>query len=85
MRITNVNNVTPTYKNINEFAIKQKGVSKEDDAKISEKGKDFQYALEKVRKSPDIREDKVNDIKARIKEGTYHVSTDSLVKKMLGI
>jgi len=33
---------------------------------------------------PDVREDKVQDLKSRIEQGTYNVSGEKIVDKMLG-
>lgn len=46
-------------------------------------GKDFIKALEVARGVSDIREDKVADIKERIKNGTYNVSAEDVARKIL--
>lgn len=49
---------------------------------ISSKGKDFQFAMEQLRKVPDIRRDKVEAISEKIKDGTYKVDTKRLAQTM---
>ena len=36
-----------------------------------------------VKAAPDIREDKVNEIKSKMKNGEYNVTTEMLVEKLL--
>jgi negative regulator of flagellin synthesis FlgM len=50
---------------------------------ISSKAKDIQKATEAVNASPDIRIEKVNQIKEQIANGTYRVSSDHLAEKIL--
>jgi negative regulator of flagellin synthesis FlgM len=50
---------------------------------ISSKAKDIQKATEAVNASPDIRIEKVNQIKEQIANGTYTVSNDQIAEKIL--
>jgi negative regulator of flagellin synthesis FlgM len=50
---------------------------------ISSKAKDIQKATEAVNASPDIRIEKVSQIKEQIANGTYGVSSDQLAEKIL--
>ncbi|MBP5280878.1 MAG: flagellar biosynthesis anti-sigma factor FlgM [Lachnospiraceae bacterium] len=45
--------------------------------------KDFQIAREAVLASDEVRENLTAPIKARIQEGTYHVSADEFAEKLL--
>ena len=50
---------------------------------ISSKAKDIQKATEAVNASPDIRIEKVDQIKDQIAKGSYHVSSEQLAEKVL--
>lgn len=50
---------------------------------ISTAGKDFQTAKSAVAAVPDVREDLVASIKARIDNGTYQVSASAFAEKLL--
>lgn len=50
---------------------------------LSSAGKDMQVAKNALAKTPDIREDKVNDIKARLANGTYSVNPEDFAKKLM--
>lgn len=44
----------------------------------------YEFAKQAVDSTPDIREDKVEDIKNRLNNGTYDVSVEALVNKIIG-
>jgi len=50
---------------------------------ISTAGKDFQTAKSAVAAVPDVREDLVASIKAKIDNGTYQVSSSAFAEKLL--
>ena len=50
---------------------------------ISSKAKDIQKATEAVNAAPDIRIEKVNQIKKQIANGSYSVSSEQLAEKIL--
>ncbi|SHH20028.1 flagellar biosynthesis anti-sigma factor FlgM [Tepidibacter thalassicus] len=85
MKINNINNIQKVMKayktnkteKINKFSLK------EDKIEISQRGKDFQFALEALKNTPDIREDKVNEIKSQIDKGTYKVDNGKLAKAIV--
>ena len=54
-----------------------------DKIEISKEAKDYQIAKQAVKNAPDIREDKVSDMKTRLESGTYNVSNSDLVDKLL--
>jgi negative regulator of flagellin synthesis FlgM len=62
---------------------KVKGSSHSDKLEISQVAKDYQVAKQMVAKTPDVREDKVNDLKQRIASGTYDVSAQELADKLV--
>jgi len=50
---------------------------------LSPKAKGIQKALETVQTSPDIRSEKVTEIKGQIANNTYHVDSEALAVKIL--
>ena len=50
---------------------------------ISSRAKDIQKATEAVNAAPDIRIEKVNQIKEQIANGTYKVSSEQLAEKII--
>ena len=88
MRITgNVGNVTGVYTNdkrISRIENTNKISPASDDVKISSVGKDFSFAMNAVKNTPDIRMDRVNEISARLERGEYNVSGNDIAAKILG-
>jgi len=63
---------------------KSSGVSSKKDAvSISSEGKDFQAALKAVREVPDVRTDKVEEIKQKMQEDKYEVSSTDVADKIV--
>ena len=54
-----------------------------DAVEISSIGKDIQTAKSAVKAAPDVRENKIADIKKQISAGTYNVSGESFADKLL--
>ncbi len=54
-----------------------------DGFEISEFGRDLNVARKAVKETPDVRQDLVDDIKARFKAGKYEVSTSAIADKLL--
>ena len=84
MRIDAFNKVSQLYKtNSVKSATKSQGSSFSDKLEISQTGMDYQVAKQHVARTPDIREDKVNDIKQRMEAGAYHVSIEDVANKLV--
>ncbi|MCR5195901.1 MAG: flagellar biosynthesis anti-sigma factor FlgM [Pseudobutyrivibrio sp.] len=86
MRIEAYNQVAQLYQSSNTKSASQTAKANgmgRDEVQISSTGKDYQVAKAAVSEAADIREDLVADIKARIKDGTYEVSTDDFAEKLL--
>ena len=86
MRIEAYNQVAQLYqtsntKNVAQTA-KTNGMGR-DQVQISSTDKDYHVAKAAVAGAPDIRADLVADVKERIKNGTYEVSTDDFAEKLL--
>lgn len=64
-----------------------KSASENDSLEISNFGRDYQIARNAAAESSDVREDKVREIRERMKAGTYNVSieavADSLAERLL--
>jgi len=58
-------------------------VSKKDAVSISNQGKDFQAALKAAKEAPDVRTDKVEEIKQKMQKDTYEVSGNDIADKVL--
>ncbi len=54
-----------------------------DEVSFSSMGKDMQIAKNALASVPDVRESLVNDIKTRMDQGTYEVSTDDFADKLM--
>jgi negative regulator of flagellin synthesis FlgM len=59
------------------------GISDTDQVSFSSIGKDMQIAKAALANVPDIREDRVNELKAQIQNGTYNVSNESFADKLI--
>ena len=57
--------------------------SQTDKVEISSFGRDLQIAKQAVKDSPDVRTDKVEQLKSQIKNGTYNVDADSFADMLL--
>ena len=60
-----------------------KGTQGTEHIALSSKAKDIQKSHEAVKNSSDIRVDKVEEIKAAIAEGRFHVDSRELAEKIL--
>jgi len=56
---------------------------KADTVELSDLGKKVQEAHSQLESIPDIREDKVAELKARVENGTYEVDAEKVADKML--
>lgn len=87
MRINNSQNVQQILKAYNKNVSKVKKTEetkfKSDKIEISESSKDFQVAMKALEDTPEIREDKVAELKKKIADGNYQPSAQDIAKKML--
>lgn len=84
MRIDALNKISEIYKaGSTKSTEKTKKSSFSDMLEISQTGKDYQIAKQIVARTPDIRETKVNDIKARMEAGTYNVTIENVADKLV--
>ena len=83
MRVNNIDNVMKVYKKEMSTINQRAKTEKKDKIEISEKARDYQFAINKAKELPDIREEKVASIKAAIEAGTYEVSAEKIADKIL--
>ena len=84
MRIEAYNQVTQIYNSGKVSKIKGSGsVDKRDQLQISQTGRDYHVAKQAVADAPDIREDKVMQVKKRIASGNYKVEAGDFAAPLL--
>lgn len=84
MRVDAYNAITQMYRSTN--AKKQNNVGKStssDKLEISQMGRDYQVAKQAVSQAPDVREEKVAQLKAAIDAGEYEVSNSTFADVLL--
>lgn len=86
MRIDgNVNAVTSIYTNdkrISRVDSLNKAGQVQDAVKISDKGRDFAVAQRALKDIPDIRQDKVNELSAKINSNGYSIKGEDIANKI---
>ena len=84
MRIDAMSEITQLYQlnSTRKTTEKPKSYSK-DSVEISSFGRDLQIAKQAVAQAEDVRMDKVQEIKARMANGTYNVPMGALADKLL--
>ncbi|MBN2794388.1 MAG: flagellar biosynthesis anti-sigma factor FlgM [Clostridia bacterium] len=80
----NIQKIQKAYtKNVGKVNGTEKSEMKRDKIEISQSSKEFQIAMDAFKKLPDVRQDKVDEVKESIKNDTYKPSTEDIIKKML--
>ena len=80
-QIAQVYGSQPVNKKYNSSQID--AASTQDQVSFSAAGKDMQIAKNALNNVPDIRQDKVNELRARIANGTYQVSAEDFAEKLM--
>lgn len=84
MRIDAYNAISQVYQSNTNYKTKSANASyNSDKIEISTLGKEFQTAKAAVSQAPDVREDKIAEIKAKMDAGTYHVSGMDFANKIV--
>lgn len=87
MKIQNLPGAMKAYNNnIGKTSPKkelQKNVGGKDAMNVSQEAKTFSAILQAVKKSPEIREEKVNALKASIENNTYKIDNEKLADKLI--
>ncbi len=55
-----------------------------DGLEVSDLGRELNVARKAAKETPDVRQNLVDDIKARFKAGKYEVDTNAIAQKILG-
>ncbi|MCR5685398.1 MAG: flagellar biosynthesis anti-sigma factor FlgM [Lachnospiraceae bacterium] len=85
MRIDAMNQVSQLYQQTGTKRVaKTASTSVSDKLELSQLGRDMQVAKAAVKASPDVRADRVAELKAQVANGTYSVSDDDLAAKLAG-
>lgn len=80
----NIQKIQKAYsKNVSKTEKTGKTEMKRDKIEISQSSKEFQIAMDAFKKLPDVRQDKIDEVKESIDNDTYKPSTEDLIKKML--
>lgn len=83
MKINKTDNIMKVYNNMSSNKVNaNKNKLEKDNINLSERAKDYQFAMEKIKKVPDIRIDKVKDLKEKVQSGNYNVEGKKIVEKM---
>ncbi len=87
MRIGTYNMISQIYgQGVSKKSTTSQGTgnaSFKDEVNFSSVGKDMQVAKNALAKVPDVREDRVADVKSRYMNGTYDVSSEAFADKLL--
>lgn len=84
MRIDAFNKVSQVYNTSKTTNVKKTtGSNFSDKLEISQTGKDYRVAKNIVAQTPDVREDKIADIKNRMESGTYDVNMQEVADKLV--
>lgn len=85
MKIDAYNRVSKIYEaqNISKVKNIKEVTEKQDEVEISKVGRDISVAREAIKKTPDIRQDKVNNIIERMESGTYDIGAKEVANKIV--
>jgi negative regulator of flagellin synthesis FlgM len=84
MRIDAFNKISKIYEANNvKSTSKTKGRSFSDKLEISQTGKDYQIAKQVIARVPDVREEKIKEIKEKMNAGTYDISMQDVADKLI--
>jgi negative regulator of flagellin synthesis FlgM len=85
MRVEAINQIAQIYKTDKTTESNRVGVTEggRDEVQISAFGRDYQLAKQAVAEAPDIREDRVAEISAKLNSGEYEVSNSDFAAKLL--
>jgi len=85
MKINQISQIAKIYgpSSIKKVTPKDESMKAKDNLKISETAKYFQLAYQAAKDAPDIRIEKVENLKARMDSGTYNISAEEVAEKMM--
>ncbi|HHV47147.1 MAG TPA: flagellar biosynthesis anti-sigma factor FlgM [Tissierellia bacterium] len=84
MKINKTDNILGVFFNrkINKID-RHRNLNKEDKLEVSDTAKDYTIAMEKYYKLPDIRREKVEELKEKVKSGTYYVDGKRVAERIM--
>lgn len=80
--VPKVSGIYGKNKNIDKTEKTSGVASKKDVVSISNQAKDFQAIMKAVKDVPDIRTDKVNELKDKYESGSYNVDGKDIAQKL---
>lgn len=84
MKINGIHNIYEAYQSqMNSSVEKAKKVSEKDQVSLSNNAKDFSSVYKMLSEVPDVRTQKVEQIKQAMNSGTYNVSSEQVAEKIL--
>lgn len=84
MKINKTNNILGIFFNRKTNKVgKNTQAKKKDKLEVSDKAKDFQVAMDKLKQLPDIRNEKVERLKKEVQSGTYNVEGRRIAEKIM--
>ena len=84
MKITRVNQVLEIYNTNRVKKLEQSNKAEGKDVfALSKEAKDFQTAFNALSKVPDIRQEKVQEIKQKIQSGNYSITAQEVADKIV--
>jgi negative regulator of flagellin synthesis FlgM len=84
MRIDAYNQISQLYSQSTKVKAKSaQKTSERDQFQMSDSAKAYQASKKAVNEAPDVRADKVAELKNRIQSGTYDVSSEAFAEKIL--
>lgn len=78
-----VNNINDKQKAENTSEKAEKNVTKTDTVNISDAAKEIQEVRRQLDAIPDVRTEKVEQLKSQIEDGTYEIKSEEIADKML--
>lgn len=78
-----INNISDKHKAENTSDKAEKNAAKTDTVHISDAAKEIQEVRKELDNIPDVRADKVEQLKNQIENGTYEIKSEEIAEKML--
>ncbi len=82
--VPKVSEVYGKHRNVSKIDKTSGAASKKDVVSISNEAKEFQTGMKAVKEVPDIRTDRVNELKDKYESGNYDISGQDVAEKLLG-
>jgi len=85
MRIEDRFKIFQLYNNSTKLNKIEKGKNAQhiDKLEISEQARDFQAVLNAIKNIPDVRQDKIDELKDKIMSGNYNISAKDIIEKLV--